>query len=118
MYETLPIRLGLFAILVSTCAFAADAEIASANSDTYHSTVSEVRLSLFATDNKNHPFDTLTQSDFAVIDDELVVREFRSFSRANETALDVVILLDLSESVAPRLRFTLQSGCRFHMYTN
>ncbi len=36
-----------------------------------------------------------------------MVRNFRSFSRSDETSLDVVVLVDVSESVAPRLRVAL-----------
>ena len=46
----------------------------------------------------------MTKSDFAIVDNELVVRKFRSFIHSNETALDVVLLLDLSDSVASRVR--------------
>ena len=46
----------------------------------------------------------MTKSDFAVVDSELVVRNFRSFTHSDETSLDVVALVDVSESVAPRLR--------------
>src|SRR5271166_2438780 len=71
---------------------------------TYRSTVSEVRITFFATDENNRTLDTLTKSDFAVVDNECVIRNFRSFSHSDETSLDVVVLVDLSESVAPRLR--------------
>ncbi len=71
---------------------------------TYRSSVSEVRVTFFATDENNRPLDRVTQSDFAVVDNGYVVRNFRSFTHSDETALDVVALVDLSESVAPRFR--------------
>jgi VWFA-related protein len=71
---------------------------------TYRSTVSEVRVTFFATDENHRAVATLTKSDFAVVDNEVVVRHFRSFAHSDETALDVFALVDLSESVAPRLR--------------
>ncbi|MGD0791211.1 MAG: VWA domain-containing protein [Terriglobales bacterium] len=74
---------------------------------TYRSTVSEVRVTFFATDESNHPVATLTTSDFAVVDNERVVRNFRSFMHTDETSLDVVALVDLSESVAPRFRVAM-----------
>ncbi len=40
--------------------------------------------------------------DFAVVDSGIVVRDFRSLSRSTETALDIVLLVDASESVEPR----------------
>ena len=69
---------------------------------TYHTTVSEVRARFFATDKNNHLVDTVREDDFAIVDDGIVVREFKSLTRLGDTALDVVILVDASESVAPR----------------
>ena len=71
---------------------------------TFHSSTSEVRVSFFATDENNRLVENLSQSDFAVVDGDMVVREFRSLTRSNETALDVVLLVDASQSVAPRFR--------------
>ena len=51
--------------------------------------------------------ETLTKADFAVVDGETVVRNFRSFARSEETALDLVVLVDLSASVAPRFRVAI-----------
>ena len=75
---------------------------------TYSSTVSEVQVTFFATDENNHPLETLTKSDFAVVDNERVVRNFRSFTHSDETSLDLVVLVDLSESVAPRVRVAMR----------
>ncbi len=91
------------AILVLPCI------LASGNSNdfpspSYHSTVSEVRISFFAADEHNRSVDNLNQDDFAVVDNEIVVRKFRSFSRSEETKLDLVAVVDASESVAPRFR--------------
>lgn len=74
---------------------------------TYRSAVSEVRVTFFATDENNHPLESLTKSDFAVVDSERIVRNFRSFTHSDETALDLVILVDTSESVAPRFRIAI-----------
>jgi VWFA-related protein len=79
----------------------------SSRPPTYRSTVSEVRVTFFATDENNHPLGTLTKSDFAVVDNERVVRNFRSFTHSDETSLDVVVLVDLSASVAPRFRVVM-----------
>jgi len=57
-------------------------------------------VTFFATDENNHVLETLTKADFAVVDGETVVRNFRSFARSEETALDLVVLVDLSASVA------------------
>jgi VWFA-related protein len=71
---------------------------------TFRRTVSEVLVTFFATDASNHPLETLTRSDFAVVDSDQVIRNFRSFTRSDETSLDVIVLVDGSESVAPRFR--------------
>jgi VWFA-related protein len=67
----------------------------------YRSTVSEVRLVFFASDEHNHAVEDLQKDDFAVVDDEKVIRDFRSFTRSALTKLDVVVLIDSSDSVLP-----------------
>ena len=103
--------LALVALLVltypSAAAVSAEDTNVSSGPPTYRSTVSEVRVTFFATDENNHPLETLTQSDFAVVDNERVVRNFRSFTHSDETSLDVVVLVDLSESVAPHFRVAM-----------
>ena len=68
----------------------------------YRTGTSEVRVSFFATDERNHPVENLSRDDFAIVDGDLVIRDFRSLARASDTALDLVLLVDDSESVAPR----------------
>jgi VWFA-related protein len=103
------VLLALFILTyVLTYASAADNTNDSSSLPTYHSTVSQVRVTFFATDENNHPVGTLTRSDFAVIDSELVVRTFRSFTPSDETSLDMVALVDVSGSVAPRLRIAIR----------
>ncbi len=110
MFPHRQIRSALLALSVLTYttvtpSFAQDTEDSSI--PIYRSAVSEVRVTFFATDENNHALETLTQSDFAVVDNERVVRNFRSFTHSAETSLDVVVLVDLSGSVAPRLRVAL-----------
>lgn len=69
---------------------------------TYHSTASEVQLMFFATDENNHPLEELQKDDFAVVDDGRVIRRFRSFAHSDLIKLDVVMLIDSSESVLPQ----------------
>jgi VWFA-related protein len=71
---------------------------------TYQSSVSEVRLTFFATDEKNRGVETLQSGDFAVVDNGQVIRQFRSFSRSNLTRLNLVVVVDVSESVISRYR--------------
>jgi len=100
------IRFTLLALLVCCYASAAD-DTHSSDLPTYRSTVSQVRITFFATDENNRPVANMTKSDFAVVDNEMVVRGFRSFTHSDETSLDVVALVDLSESVAPRFRVAI-----------
>ncbi len=70
---------------------------------TYHASTSEVRLTFFTTDERDHAVQTVLEDDFAVVDGDMIVRNFRSFTRSGETALDVIVLVDSSGSVATRL---------------
>ena len=71
---------------------------------TYRTNVTEVRLSFSATDQNNHGVATLKASDFAIVDKDVIVRNFQSFSRSDWTKLDLAILIDSSESVTPRFQ--------------
>ncbi|HUA15313.1 MAG TPA: VWA domain-containing protein [Verrucomicrobiae bacterium] len=71
---------------------------------TYRAGTSEVRVSFFVTDENNRLVSNVGPDDFAVVDDGVVIRRFRSLMRSNETALDVVVMLDASQSVASRFR--------------
>jgi VWFA-related protein len=94
----------LLLLLLSGSVFAGTADVPAA---TYYATASEVRVRFFTTDKKNHPVDTVQKDDFAIVDSDTVIREFRSLSRSDETALDLLIMVDASESVAPRFRVTI-----------
>ena len=71
---------------------------------TYRTGSSEVRVTFFATDQNNHLVQTIDRNDFAVVDGDRVIRDFRSLTRSDETKLDIVVLVDASESVAARFR--------------
>jgi VWFA-related protein len=92
-----------FAVLLAVfpCVF-----FASATNDaptvTYRASTSEVRVAFFATDQTNRLVEAIDRNDFAVVDGEAVIRDFRSLMRSEETPLDIVVLVDASESVAPR----------------
>lgn len=70
----------------------------------YRISVSEVRLVFFADDGNNRIVQDLREDDFAVIDEERVIRDFRSFTRSPLTKLDVILLIDSSDSVLPHFR--------------
>jgi VWFA-related protein len=107
--QTRPVLPALFVLTYAVLTYAAAAESTndSSNLPTYRSIVSQVRVTFFATDENNHPVATLTRSDFAVVDNDLVIRNFRSFTAGDGNSLDVVALVDLSESVGPRLRVAI-----------
>jgi VWFA-related protein len=71
---------------------------------TYRTHANEVRLTFSVTDQNNHGVATLQPGDFAVVDTEFIVRNFQSFSHSDSTQLEIAILADASESVAPRFR--------------
>lgn len=75
---------------------------------TYRRTISEVRVTFFTTDENNRPVARIGKDDFAVVDNGIVIRDFRSLMRSDETALDVVAVVDASESVAPRFQATVR----------
>lgn len=87
--------------------FAAD-NISDSPPTTYYSRPSEVRISFFATDQNNRLVNEIGKDDFAVVDNDEVIRNFRSLARSNETPLDVVILLDASASVKSRFHQTMR----------
>jgi VWFA-related protein len=69
---------------------------------TYRTGSSEVRVTFFATDENNRLVQAIDRNDFAVVDGDMIIRDFRSLTRSDETKLEVVVLVDASESVAPR----------------
>jgi VWFA-related protein len=69
---------------------------------TYRSTVEEVRLTLVATDRHNRFVENLSPTELAIVDNELIVRKFRSFTRSPEARLNVLVLIDSSASVGDR----------------
>lgn len=93
-------RCSLFVAIVlgSTLLYAAD-ETGYA----IRTSVNEVRLAFAASDRQGHVIKTLHSSDVAVADNGSIIRQFRSFRPASESPLDLVILLDASDSVALRI---------------
>jgi Mg-chelatase subunit ChlD len=70
---------------------------------TIEARVNEVRLAFAASDRQGHVVKTLHPSDVAVADNGSIIRHFRSFRPATESPLDLVILLDASDSVASQI---------------
>jgi VWFA-related protein len=70
----------------------------------FRTAVNEIRLTFSASDQNDHAVSTLQASDVAVVDRDIVVRQFQSFARSDQSQLEVAILADTSESVLPRFR--------------
>lgn len=79
---------------------------------TFRSSATEVRVTFSATDQNNRTVANIQPNDFAIVDQDFVVREFRSFTRSDYTRLDVVILADLSGSISPQFRQELSNVVR------
>jgi Mg-chelatase subunit ChlD len=65
---------------------------------TFRQTVAEVRLTLVGTEH-GQGVANLSSRDFAVVDNDDIIRSFTGFVPAEKTALDVTVLVDGSESV-------------------
>jgi len=102
-----------FAVLLAVfpCVFFASTAN-DAPTATYRTSTSEVRVAFFATDENNRLVESIERSDFAVVDSDAVIRDFRSLTRSEETALDIVVLVDASESVAPRYQAVTRDVAR------
>src|SRR5579859_2212435 len=71
---------------------------------TYRTRANEVRLIFSASDQNDRGVAALQASDFAVVDKELIVRNFQSFHRSDTTKLEIAIVVDGSGSLAPNFR--------------
>ncbi|MFZ3262723.1 MAG: VWA domain-containing protein [Terriglobales bacterium] len=76
---------------------------------TLRANVAEVRVTFSATDQNNHVVATVQPSDLAIVDQDMVVREFRSFTRSEYTRLDVAMLVDASGSTSSYFRQELSN---------
>lgn len=88
----------------------------SANSDeavtTLRTTVNEVRLVFTVTDRHGHYIKDLKKTDFRVIDDQKPA-EIRSFYAETDLPLQVVLLVDASNSVRDRFKFEQDAAIEF-----
>jgi VWFA-related protein len=91
----------LFLLVCQLCAFGAPGETPET---VYRANVSEVRITFSATDQYNHAIATLNPGDLAVLDKDVIVRNFQSFTLAHFTRLEITILIDPSESVGAQYR--------------
>jgi VWFA-related protein len=71
---------------------------------TFRTSTAEVRITFSTTDQNDRVMATVQPSDFAIVDRDLVVREFRSFTRSEYTRMKIALLVDSSGSVTPQFR--------------
>jgi VWFA-related protein len=64
----------------------------------------EVQISFTAADRQGHAIQTLHPPDVAVVDNGWIIRQFRSFRRASEEPLNLVVLIDASGSMESEIR--------------
>src|SRR3954453_4082673 len=76
---------------------------------TYRTETSEVRIAFFATDENDRLVQNVKPNDFEAVNDELVVSDFRSFAGEKEIALEVVVVVVASQSVARTFHRTIES---------
>ena len=79
---------------------------------TIYSTVNEVSIVFTVTDKHNHYVKDLTKTDFAVLDDQRPVPQFR-FQRETDLPLQVGLLIDASNSIRDRFKFEQESAIEF-----
>lgn len=110
------IRFGVVVLSALTLVFSglasAEDKGEGASAATYHSSVAEVRVTFFATDENNHPLENVSMGDIAIVDSEQVIRNFRSLARCDGTSLNVVALVDISESAASHFRVEMNEVLR------
>jgi VWFA-related protein len=70
---------------------------------TLRANANEVRLAFAASDRQGHVVKALQSADIAVADNGSIIRQFRSFRPTLESPLNIVILLDASDSVASQI---------------
>ena len=102
------ISLGLAVGLCSLPAAANDEESYVLRSD-----VREVRLAFSARNAQGRTVSSLHPSDVAVADNNRIIRHFRSFHPATEIPLDLIVLLDVSDSVAAHINEEVAAVQRF-----
>lgn len=93
----------LIALLVAVALCSISLFAADEPGYTLRATANEVRLAFAAVDNQGHVVKALRSADIAVADNGSIIRQFSSFRRASESPLDLVVLLDASDSVESQI---------------
>ncbi len=98
-------------LAIFPCVFYAS-DTSDAPPTTFRTGTSEVRIAFYTTDENNHLIEHVGVDDFAIVDTGTVIRNFRSLTRTSETTLDVVVLVDASDSVVPHFQQTVRDVLR------
>jgi VWFA-related protein len=106
-------RHGLVIPLLLCLFSSAPARAAENGEAVFRADANEVRITFAVSDRSGHVVHSLKSSDVAVVDNEWIIRHFRSFRPATETALDLVLLLDASDSVESELGDEIKKARRF-----
>jgi len=69
-------------------------------------------MTFSTTDQNDRVIGTVQPLDFAIVDQDMVVRDFRSFARSEYTRLDVALLVDASGSVTPQFQREVASAAQ------
>src|ERR1700687_4895599 len=97
------IAIVLFSLFVAVVQCSIPLYAADETGYTIRTSANEVRLAFAASDRQGHVIKTLRSSDVAVADNGSIIRHIRSFRPASESPLDLVILLDASDSLASQI---------------
>ena len=97
-------RVWLLLPLLLICTDTSHSEPGDQAASTFRTVVNEVRVSFSVVDQNNRGVATLQASDFAVVDQDVIVRNFQSFTRSDWSKLELAILVDASESTRPHFR--------------
>ena len=85
---------------------------------TLRSSTNEVRIVFSASDREGNIVNTLRSSDVAVADNGMIIRHFRSFRAASGNPLDLVVLIDASDSLASQIPAEIAAVKSFVEYSN
>jgi VWFA-related protein len=97
------IALFLFSLVAAVALSSIPLYAADDSGYTIRTNVDEVRLAFAASDRQGHAISNLRPADIAVADNSTIIRQFRSFRSAAESPVELVILLDASDSVATQI---------------
>jgi len=73
----------------------------------------EVMLPITVTDDKDRPILELQQEDFLIYEDGVLQHRIKRFEPQSERPLDIAIMMDISNSVRPKLKYEREAASNF-----